>query len=235
MLWVAVGLFTAASALGLATPATAVLGHHKYSGRLTLAEILERMNEAGRRLKDISAKLTYTKVTVLVNDRLTETGTLYFRSGRHPEIRIDFNPPDAKTVLFRKKTGEMYLPNINQIQVYNLSHHQELVQQFLLLGFGSSTQELKRAYDIRFAKEEPMGGNQTALLELTPRNKNVAAQLSKIDLWINEESWFPVQQQFFEPSGDYMTARYSDIQVNRGIPPSEFRLRVKGAKRVNMD
>jgi outer membrane lipoprotein-sorting protein len=63
----------------------------------------------------------------------------------------------------------------------------------------------------------------------------VAAQLSKIDLWINEESWFPVQQQFFEPSGDYMTARYSDIQVNRGIPPSEFRLRVKGAKRVNMD
>ncbi len=211
-----------------------VLGRRKYSQRLTLAEILGRMSEAGKHLKTISAELAYTKVTVLINDRSTERGTLLFRNGRNPEIRIDFGQPDSKTVLFRKNKGEIYLPRINQIQVYDLSHHQGLVQQFLLLGFGSDTDELKKAYDIRFVKEVQIGGNQTALLELVPRNKQVAAQLSKIDLWINEESWFPVQQQFLEPGGDYMTARYTDIRVNRGIPPSEFRIKVKGAKRVKM-
>ncbi len=227
--WLVVGIATAHPA-----SAAAVLGRHKYSSKLTLAQILQRMSETGRHLQTFSASLAYTKVTVLVNDRLTETGTLYFRNGRHPEVRIDFNQPDKKTVLFRKDKGEMYLPKINQIQVYTLRHHQGLVQQFLLLGFGSNAQELTRAYDIRFVKEEKMGGNQTALLELFPRNREVAAQLSKIDLWINEESWLPVQQQFFEPSGDYMIASYTDVRVNRGIPPSEFRLRVKGAKRVNM-
>jgi len=34
-----------------------------------LSEILSRMNDAAKRLKSLSANLTYTKVTVLVNDK----------------------------------------------------------------------------------------------------------------------------------------------------------------------
>jgi outer membrane lipoprotein-sorting protein len=226
----------AAAASAWAQPAGGgILGRHKDAVKLTLHEILARMDDAGRHLKTLTADLTYTKVTVLVNDRSTEKGTLYFHNGRNPQIRIDFTSPDTKTVLFRKNKGEIYLPRIKQIQVYDLSHHEGLVQQFLLLGFGSDTNELKKAYNIRFVKEERIGGNKTALLELIPRNRGVAAQISKIDLWINEETWFPVQQRFLEPSGDYMTAQYSDVGVDRRIPSSEFQLKVKGAKRVRMD
>ena len=37
-----------------------------------------------------------------------------------------------------------------------------------------------------------------------------------------------VQQQLFEPSGDYRLAKYSDIQLNQKIPDSEFKLKTTG-------
>ena len=47
-----------------------------------LKDILARMNDAGKHLKTVSTDLEYTKVTVLVNDRSTEYGTLDFRKGK---------------------------------------------------------------------------------------------------------------------------------------------------------
>ena len=161
------------------------------------------MNEASKRLKTVSANLEYTKVTVLVNDKSTQSGQLFFRKGKTTEIRIDFQKPERKILLFKKNKGEIYLPKINQIQEYNLEQNSGLVQQFLLLGFGSDTGELKKAYNVKYLQEEDMEGDTTVLLELVPRKANVAAQISKIQIWVSEESWLPTQQKFFESGGDY--------------------------------
>lgn len=200
-----------------------------------LNEILSRMNEMAKRLKTVSANLEYTKVTVLVNDRSTEYGQLLFHKSKSPEILLTFDRPDPKVILFKKGKGEIFLPKINQIQEYDLSHHTELVQQFLLLGFGTETGELKKEYEVKLVGEEDLEGETTAVLELVPRKDNVAAQLAKVQIWVSEESWIPVQQKFFEPGGDYLVTRYSAVKVNREIPSSEFRIPgAEGAKRVKM-
>ncbi len=202
---------------------------------LDLSQVLSHMNNSAHRLKTISAELEYTKVTVLVNDRSTEAGKMFFRDSKSPEILIDFKQPDSKVILFKKDKAEIYLPKINQIQEYDLSEHSSLIQQFLLLGFGTDTKELKKIYKISYLGEDQLGGDTTALLELLPRNEKVAAQLSKIHLWISEESWLPVQQKFFEAGGDYSIAHYSSVKVNRNIPSSAFRIHAaKGAKRLKM-
>jgi outer membrane lipoprotein-sorting protein len=197
-----------------------------------LQEILARMNETSKRLRTLAADLEYTKVTVVVNDKATETGELFYGNGKPPEVLIDFKKPDPKTILLKKNKAEIYLPNINEIQEYNLGEHRELVQQFLLLGFGTDTSDLQKSYDVKLTGEEDVGDDTTAVLELTPRNPKVAAQLAKVQLWISEESWLPVQQKFFEPGGDYLMTRYSGVKVNRGLPASKFEINAKGAKRV---
>jgi len=203
--------------------------------RLDLAQIFTRMNESAKHLKTLSADLAYTKVTVLVNDRSTESGKLYFRNAKSPDILIDFKDPAPKVILFKKDKAEIYQPKINQIQEFDLSKQSSLVQQFLLLGFGTSSKEMEKVYEVKYATEEQLGGDTTALLELTPRKESVAAQLSKIQLWISEESWLPVQQKFFEAGGDYSIARYNSIRVNRNLPSSLFKIHAaKGAKRVKM-
>jgi outer membrane lipoprotein-sorting protein len=201
-----------------------------------LSEVLSRMNEAAKRLKTVTANLEYTKVTVLVNDKSTETGQLLFRKGKSTEIRIEFEKPDRKIILFKKNEAEIYLPKINQIQEYDLEQKGGLVQQFLLLGFGSDTGELKKNYNIKYVKEEDLDGDTTVLLELSPRKESIAAQLVKIQIWISEESWLPAQQKFFESGGDYLLARYSGVKVNRALPGSAFELNAApGAKRVKMN
>lgn len=194
------------------------------------------MNETAKHLRTVSANLEYTKVTVLVNDKSTDFGQLFFRKAKNPELRIEFQKPEKKIILFKKNKAEFYLPKINQIQEYDLEQKGGLVQQFLLLGFGSDTGDLRKSYNIKYLKEEELGGDTTAVLELTPRKESLLQQLTKLQIWISEESWLPVQQQFFEPGGDYLIARYTAVKVNRALPASTFELRpAKGTERVKMN
>ena len=198
-----------------------------------LKEILARMNDAAKHLKTVTADLDYTTVTVLVNDRSTESGRFYLRNPKSPEILIDFEKPDPKLILFKRNRAELYYPKINRKEEYNLERHSELVQQFLLLGFGTEVANLKAAYQVELVGEEDLEGESAAVLELTPKQPEVSSQLSKIQIWVSEDSWLPIQQKFFEPGGDYLIARYTAMKVNRNIPSSTFRIQAApGAERV---
>jgi outer membrane lipoprotein-sorting protein len=224
-------LLAGAMVLALTPPASARKGKH----HTDLTEILSQMNEASKHLKTVSANLEYTKVTVLVDDKSTQSGQLFFRKDK-TAIRIEFQKPESKIILFKKNRGEIYLPKINQIQEYDLGQKSDLVQQFLLLGFGTDTNELKKTYSVKYVQEEDMEGDTTVQLELVPRKGNVATQISKIQLWVSEESWLPTQQKFFESGGDYTIARYSGVKVNRPLPANTFELNApSGAKLVKMN
>jgi outer membrane lipoprotein-sorting protein len=210
-------LLGGAMALALASPA----GARKHTD---LTEILSNMNAESKKLTTISASLEYTKVTVLVDDKSTESGQFYFRKGKTPEICINFDKPEKKVYLFKNNKGFIYYRKINQIQEYNLKQNSDLVQQFLLLGFGTDTKELKNTYDIKYVQEEDMDGDTNVELELTPHKVSVGAQISKIQIWVSEESWLPTQQKFFQSGGDYLIARYRNVKAKRVLPASAFEL-----------
>jgi outer membrane lipoprotein-sorting protein len=200
-----------------------------------MTEILSRMDESAKRLKTLAADLEYTKMTALVNDVSSESGRIFLRNGKNPEILIHIQKPDAKFILFKKNRAEFFNPKINQIEEYNLEQNSGLVQQFFLLGFGTETNELKKSYMIKYLTEELLAGDTTVVLELIPRKEDIAAQLSKVHLWISEESWLPMQQKFFQPSGDYLLAHYTAVKVNRQLPSRTFEIPgSKDAKRVKM-
>jgi len=210
----------------------------RHGGKLPpdLSEILNRMNEASKRLRNLTADIEYTKVTVLVNDTSKEKGRLFFRKGKTPEVRIEMEQPGSRIILLKHNRAEIYLPKINQVQEYNLEQKSDLLEEFQFLSFGSETAELKKSYDLRYLKEEDLDGDLTAVLELIPRKAGIAALFTKIHMWVSEDSWLPAQQQFFEPGGDYWIARYRSVKVNMGLSPSTFELHpAAGAKRVKMN
>jgi outer membrane lipoprotein-sorting protein len=224
-----------ALALTLAAPAHARKGKHP---ELTQTDILAKMDVAAKRLKTVSAKLEYTNFTALVNDNSTQKGELYYRKGKDnklPEILVDFKDPDQKKVRLYKGVGEMYLVKANEVQVFNVSQNGDVLQQFLLLGFGTEGSKLKKDYEIKYVGEEPLGDETTALLELTPK-ANAPAGITKIQLWISEDSWVPTQQKFFKGGGDYTIAHYSGMQLKDALPDSAFNLGAPdSAKRVKMN
>jgi outer membrane lipoprotein-sorting protein len=73
-----------------------------------------------------------------------------------------------------------------------------------------------------------VNGTRTAKLELAPKNKKMRQTYNKILLWVDPERDVLLQQQFFEPSGDYRLARYTNMKLNEKLSDDVFRLKTTG-------
>lgn len=137
---------------------------------------------------------------------------------------LELVTPDPRTIL---RTGDnlyIYEPGLKRVEEFNLGKNRGLVDQFLLLGFGTEGKELRNGYKVSLVGESTLDDKKTVELELIPKSEDVLKQFSKIQIWFDETLWLPVQQQLFENgSGDYMIVRYSKIDRNPNIPDSKFK------------
>lgn len=223
----------ALAASGQSIDAAQAQNNSASSATLNLQAVFDGLNKAAPLFKSISGTLEYTKVTVIVDDHSTETGRIIFeKSGGKSRVMLAFTAPAEKYVLFESGKVSIYRPKIAEVEVFSLANRKDLVEQFLLLGFGTSAAELQQAYDVSFAGETSLDGRRTAHLTLLPKSTGVASQLKGIELWLLPDTWQPLQQKFLEPSGDYLIARYSNLQHNSKIPAKDLRLPLKGNVRT---
>lgn len=222
--------------VGIVVTATALAAPRTHQAARGLREILARMDEEAKQLKTVSADLEYTHVTIVVDDHSAQRGHFFMRNPKKPEMLVRFFKPDASTVLFKQNRLQMYRPKINQIVEYNLKGHGNVIQQFFLLGFGTDAKNLVAAYHVKLDHEANLDGEATAVLDLTPKDSSILRYFTRIQVWVSEESWLPVQQKFLSPDGDYSVARYSGVRVNERLPASTFRIAAApGVERVKMN
>src|SRR5665213_1062781 len=188
----------------------------------TVENVLKQMDAQAADFKSLTADMDRTKVTVVVNDKSTESGHISVR--RDDKMLIEVTQPDARTILRNGDIFYIYNPKIHRVEEYNIGKKKSLVDQFLLLGFGTSGSSLKESYTITVQGEETLDGHKVVRLELLPKTDDVRKQLSKIQLWLDESTWLPLQQQFFETgSGDYFIIHYRNMIRNARIPDNDFK------------
>ena len=191
-------------------------------GALSLDAVLKQLDTQAASFQSLTADLERTKVTVVVNDKSTQSGQISVR--RDGKMRIELTQPDPQTILRDGDNFYIYNPKIHRVEEYNLGNRKSVVDQFLLLGFGTSGSSLKESYSVSLQGEESVENHKTVRLELLPKTDDVRKQLSRILLWFDESTWLPVQQQFFETgSGDYFIIHYRSIQRNVRIPDNTFK------------
>jgi outer membrane lipoprotein-sorting protein len=189
---------------------------------VSLDDVLKQMDREQGQFQSLTASIERTKVTVVVNDHSTESGQIEVR--RDGKMRIDLTSPDQKTILRDGDHIYVYTPKIRRVEEYDLGKRRDLIDQLILLGFGTSGDSVKKSYLITLQGEDSLNGQRVVHLELTPRADDVRKQISKIELWLNEGNWLPAQQQLFETgSGDYSIIRYSNVARNVPIPDARFR------------
>jgi outer membrane lipoprotein-sorting protein len=190
-------------------------------GPLSLEAVLRELDSVAKNFHSLSADMERTKVTVVVNDKSTETGSILVHNDK---MLLELKAPEVKTILRTGDSVYIYTPGLKRLEEYNLAQKRSLVDQYLLLGFGTSGHELQKSYLVTLLGEPMLGDKKTAELELTPKSQEARDQFSKIQIWVDESSWLPVQQQFNETgSGDYMVVRYSKMVRNPKISDSEFK------------
>jgi outer membrane lipoprotein-sorting protein len=198
----------------------------------SLDQVLAAMDKASASFSDMSARLTRLDYTAVIKDTSQESGVVRMKraGSRDIRMRIDFAEPDPRTIVFERATAQIYYPKIQTVQVYNLGKQRSLVDQFLLLGFGSSGKELARNYSLKVTGEETIAGQPATRLELTPKAASMLEHIRKVELWVSEAG-FPLQQKFERPSGDYTLITYTNIQINTNTPDAAFKLSLpKGVK-----
>lgn len=178
----------------------------------SLAQVLSRMDRAAKAFEGMTAdtkKLTYTKV---IDDKSEETGVLRMRRTHGHDVQAlwETTQPVNKTWEFHGKTARLFLPNAKQVEIFDFSKNGEEMDQFVLLGFGTPADELKKNYEIRFLGHE----DSTAHIELTPKSEQGKALVTNIELWISDSNNYPAKEKLLQPSGDYILVTYQNIRLS---------------------
>jgi outer membrane lipoprotein-sorting protein len=195
--------------------------------------VLERIDRAGAAFKGLSAHLRRVSHTaVMPDDDNVDSGTVLLKRSRAKDLKmlIDFTEPDAKAVEFQDHTVQIYYPKMKTVDIFDVGKSKDLLEQFFLLGFGTSRADLEAHYNLRLVGPDTLGGQKTEVLELIPKSKEVLQYLTKLEMWVAENG-YPVQQKFYLKGGDYQLATYSDMKINPDLPDSALKLKLpKGVK-----
>jgi outer membrane lipoprotein-sorting protein len=198
----------------------------------TAEAVLARMDKAAPTFKAMSANVRMVTHTAVLNDNTVETGTFEMQKGKGKEVRAIMNLAEngGRELGFFGKIVRIYYSNLNTYQDYQVGKN-NLLNQYLLLGFGSSGEDLSRGYTITADGTETIDGRVSTKLTLIPKDKAVLEHLTKVEVWIPNDAANPVQQEFYEPSGNSRKVTYSDLDLN---PPIKGQLEMKlprGAKK----
>ncbi|MGC2769968.1 MAG: outer membrane lipoprotein-sorting protein [Candidatus Acidiferrum sp.] len=199
-----------------------VVGSSQAPAKITLEYVLSMMDHAAQDFKSLTAAIEQVKYTAVVQDKSTETGEIFVR--KDAKVRIDFQSPDPRTILRNGDNVYIYTPKINRVEEYNIGKNRATVDQYLALGFGTRIDALKKNYNIVLTGEEELDGHEAAVLEMTPKSPEQKKQISKVEMWIDEASWLPVQQKFVETgSGDYLMSRFTKVMKNLKLGDGKFK------------
>ena len=217
-------LALAVAAMALAAPA----------GAATLESVLHKMDETAEHFRTAQASFTWTVYNQVIGEVAeTESGKIYFRrTSRDTQMAADIAQPDSRQIVFFQGKIQVYQPKTETVDVYDAGAHREEFETFLVLGFGSSGDSIKKSFTVKPAGEEAVDGIQAAKLELAPISEKIRQQFPQIILWIDPERGVSVEQKLVEANGDYRLAKYSDIRLNQKLPDRVFRLKTTGRTKI---
>jgi outer membrane lipoprotein-sorting protein len=193
-----------------------------------LQAIYAKIDAGAAGFKGLTADIRRVAHVDLINEDDIETGKITLKRPKPHEIRmrIDFQDP-VKQVSFSGNKVQVYYPKSNTAEEHDLGKYKGMVEQFLLLGFGSTSKDLRDGYNIRLVGQENINNQPTKRIELTPKSSDLAQTFPRIELWISTVTGMALQQKLYEKGGkDYQLATYSNMQLRSDIPDADVKLNI---------
>jgi outer membrane lipoprotein-sorting protein len=200
----------------------------------SLDDAYARIDKAAAQFKSVVADIKRDVHTAVINDDERDQGNIKVlrEKGHDTKMLIQFTGTDAKSVAIDGSQISLYTPKEKLVQVYDIGAKKDVVDQFLLLGFGASSKELKDSYNISFAGMEAINGEDTWHLQLVPKSAEALKNLKKAELWISQQTGLPIQQKFTTSSGgDFHLVTYSNMKQNAPLSDNVMKLNLpRGVK-----
>jgi outer membrane lipoprotein-sorting protein len=189
----------------------------------TLADVLARMDHAAGEFRSLSANMKRIQFTAVLSETSEMDGVVRLRRAKGGTVGvIDFQQPEQRTIFINGKSVQIFYPKANTLEIYDASKYAASMDQILLLGFGTTSAELKKSYDLKDGGAQKLGLIDTTRIELTPKSADLKKLITRIEMWIPDGQSNPIRVKFNEPSRNYELVDYSDIKPNPPLPDSAF-------------
>ena len=191
--------------------------------------LLAQMDKAAGRFQTMRADVQWLKYTDIVDDESVEEGVIYVVRDKNKKINllIEFQKPYPYFLSVHGTKVEIYRPKIATVEEYDLSKSKEMLEQILLLGFGTSGHFLRDKYDLMMVGDEVVAGVATVKIALVPKSDKLRQHMPRLELWVSTTDWQPVQEKIYGVNpGDYRLYTYTNVKRNAPIKGSSLKLRV---------
>jgi outer membrane lipoprotein-sorting protein len=182
----------------------------------TLDDVLKKMDATAASFRSLQADFVWDQYEKVVDDHDLQKGTVYYRrNGQNIEMMAEVRDPAPKFVLYKGGKLQVFQPppKANQVMEYATGNNRSEIESYLGLGFGASAEDIKKSFDVTSLGLQTVDGMPTVELQLLPKSDKLRNNISKIYLWIDMGRGISVQQQFFQPQGDYRLAKYLNVKM----------------------
>lgn len=205
-------VFLVGAVLGSAAPAEA-------QDSWDVKSALKQIDKATKKIGRVTAEVSWSEK--LANGTVDGTGT--FVADLAGMIRAEVAGNSPRTVLLVPPLLHIYRPYKKLAETYYLGDHPELIVQYTLLGFSPRGSDLKKHYHVKLIREDQVGDRAALLFTLDPKDKQLKAVLSAVQLWIDVETWLPAGQRIVhQPSGLTVEVRYGSMTAADEVSQATF-------------
>jgi hypothetical protein len=191
-----------------------------------LQATFQRMDAVAATFKGLRANLRRVSHLEVIHDDTVESGTVIVQRTHPKDLKMLLeiqSPPNPLKAFIGGGKVQVYYPNSKVVQEYEFGKASSLSEQLMALAFGSRSKDLLAYYQVRMVGPDQVAGQNATEIELTPKDKDLAAHFPKIDLWIADASGVTVQQKLHQPGGDYMLNTFTEIRLT-SVPDSAVKL-----------
>lgn len=185
-------------------------------GRLDKDFILRQLARVQGEMQDFTADLTQEKRISFLREKIISHGVIEFK--RPNKVRIELFDPDPSLMVVDGNSLWLYFKRERVAQRYHVGNNPMLKKYLMIL-------------------DNPLEGDWGKLTSIRKEGDFVVLDVipgeaegifSKITLWLSTQNWLIKKLALYEKSGDLTILSYENIQVNRGIPDSRFKVDLPG-------
>lgn len=178
-------------------------------------ELYQRGQKANGGLKTLTARFTETTTSPLLTRPLVARGTLALQ--RPSTVVLQYDAPEARTVLIDDKLLVLSWPSRNIHQTSNIGQMQSRIQKYFVEG---NPEELRKSFDITVTGAEQRAGADHVVL--VPKRKQIREGLTLLDLWIDRSSLLLSAMRMTFAGGETKLMTLDDVVPNAPIAPGTF-------------
>ena len=183
-------------------------------------DIIDKIQAFDSKLKAFKADFQEIRHFAYDPEKEVLSGKLYY--AKPSCIRWDYLSPSKKEMVLTEKKGWIYIPDINQVQLFNIKGKVKISS--LPIGLRGPSKDIRKNYQINISEVKQEGSAPLFLMELLPREGSEASvYYTYIRLWLRSRRWIPAEKiELKEIAGDTVIYQLNNIEINPKLSSKLF-------------